>query len=211
MKKKHWIPIYDDIFMDIKQKNDFHAGYVAVIGLPNVGKSTLFNNLLKFRLSITTPKPQTTRHKILGIHSGDNFQIIFWDTPGLLEPNYKLHHAMVKSAQTAIDDSDLILFLVEAHDRARKKDLETLKRVTDSGKPIVLAINKVDMVDKKILLPLIEQYKSEYNFVDIIPISALKDSNVEVLENILIQQLPISSPFYPTDYVTEHPERFFCE
>jgi len=182
---------------------------VAIAGQPNVGKSTLVNAILKFRLSIITPKPQTTRHKILGIHSGDNFQVIFWDTPGLLHPRYRLHEMMVKAAQSAIADADLILFLVEASETPDKRDIEFLDSIGQTEKPIILAINKVDLVKKNKILPLIDFYRNRYDFADIVPISALKGDNVDVLEQIIIDLLPEGHPFYPPDYVTEHPERFF--
>ncbi len=195
--------------MNQESEHPFKAGYVTIIGQPNVGKSTLVNNLLRFRLSIITPKPQTTRHKILGIHSGENFQIIFWDTPGLVQPRYRLHEVMVKAARSAIEDADILLFMVVASDTADAKDLEILESIKQSGKPIILTINKVDLIDKRKILPLIDHYRRLHDFADIIPISALTGDNVDVLEKVLIDLLPEGQPFYPPDYVTEHPERFF--
>lgn len=187
----------------------FKSGYVAVVGQPNVGKSTLTNNLLKFPLSITTPKPQTTRHRILGILSGDDFQIIFLDTPGLIEPAYLLQKVMMRAAQNAINDADVILFMVEAGLKPQEKDLEILKNLIASGKPIVLAMNKIDLVDKKNVLPLIDAYQQIHSFTDIIPISALNGENLNVLQEAILKNVPPGHPFFPTDEITDHPERFF--
>lgn len=192
-----------------KLPQDFKSGYVAIVGQPNVGKSTLTNKLLKFQLSITTPKPQTTRHRILGIHSGDNFQMIFLDTPGIIEPGYLLQKAMMRAAQNAIKDADVILFLVEASMKPTKNDLGILERLIVAQKPIVLAINKIDLVDRKIVLPLIDAYFKLYDFSDILPISAKKETSLDILEKALLKKIPQGFPFYPVEDVTDHPERFF--
>lgn len=189
--------------------DNFKSGYVAVVGQPNVGKSTLTNNLLKFPLSITTPKPQTTRHRVLGILSGDDFQIIFLDTPGLIEPAYLLQKVMMRAAQNAINDADVILFMVEGGLKPQEKDLAILKNFIESGKPIILAINKIDIVDKKNILPLIDIYRKTHDFSDIIPISALNGENLSDLQSAILKNIPVGHPFFPTDEVTEHPERFF--
>jgi GTP-binding protein Era len=185
------------------------CGYAAIIGRPNVGKSTLVNLLLDFHLSIITPKPQTTRNRILGILSGENFQIIFYDTPGLLEPQYELHRAMVKAAKSAIEQSDVVLLLVEASAPIHPKDIAILDDLKNIGKPLFLVINKIDLVPKTILLPLIDAYWSKYEFKEIVPISALKNDNVDQLKKIIIQAIPEGFPFYPVDAITEHPVRFF--
>jgi GTP-binding protein Era len=188
---------------------NFKSGYVAVVGQPNVGKSTLTNAILKFPLSITTPKPQTTRHRILGIHSEENAQIIFLDTPGLIDPKYKLQDWMMKAAKSALNDADLILFLVEATRTPKLKDLEILELLTSSGNPIVLVINKVDTVEKESILPLIDEFQKMQQFVDIVPISALEHENVDELLKVILAQLPNGMPFFPDDIITQHPERFF--
>jgi GTP-binding protein Era len=188
---------------------DFKTGYVTIVGQPNVGKSTLVNKLLDFRLSITTPKPQTTRHRILGIKSGENYQVIFWDTPGLIDPAYRLQRAMLKAAQTAVTEADAILFVIEASAGLSHKDVEIARILVSEKKPIVLAINKVDLVQKSLILPLIEAYHRLHFFTDIVPISALHGDNVDALEKAILQQLPAGPPLYPQDLVTEHPERFF--
>ena len=187
----------------------FKAGYVAIVGQPNVGKSTLCNTLLQFRLSITTPKPQTTRHRILGILTKPGYQIIFQDTPGLMKPKYKLHDVMVRSAMNATRDADLVLFLVEVSKIPRERDLEILESLKSITKPIILVINKADTIERVDLLPLIEKWHALYEFRGIIPISALTGENVDDLEKSIVSCLPEGTPFYPEDQVTEHPERFF--
>ena len=187
----------------------FKSGCVAIIGRPNIGKSTLVNLLLDFRLSIITPKPQTTRNRILGILSGEDFQIIFYDTPGLLEPQYALHRAMVKAAKSAIEQSDVVLFLVEASAKTHPKDMAILADLKNVRKPVLLVINKIDLVYKETILPLVDAYRSKHEFKEIVPISALKNDNVDQLKKILIDSIPEGFPFYPADHITEHPERFF--
>jgi len=185
------------------------SGYVAVCGQPNVGKSTLTNALLKFPLSITTPKPQTTRHRILGIHTQEDAQIIFLDTPGLIDPKYTLQAWMMKAARAAIKDADVVLFLVEAAEKPHSKDLEILEMIASAAAPVILGINKIDLVDKKKVLPLIDAFRSRHEFTDIIPMSALQDINLDDLMNAILALLPYGPSFYPDDMVTEHPERFF--
>ncbi len=180
-----------------------------VVGLPNVGKSTLVNNLMRFRLSICTAKPQTTRHRILGIYSGENFQMIFWDTPGLIEPKYRLQEAMMRTAERAIADADFILFIVDVDHQDQSKNETLLTRFAAVGKPIVLAINKIDTISRDALLPIIDRYRHLYEFADIVPVSALHGDNVDELEKVLIRLLPVNPPFYPLDQITQHPERFF--
>lgn len=188
---------------------NFKSGYVAVVGQPNVGKSTLTNAILKFPLSITTPKPQTTRHRILGIHTEENAQIIFLDTPGLIDPKYKLQDWMMKAAKSALIDADLVLFLVEATAKPKIKDLDILSLLKTAGNPIILVINKVDTIEKTSVLPLIDEYQKMQQFVDIVPISALERENVDELLKVILTHLPTGMPFFPDDIITEHPERFF--
>lgn len=188
---------------------NFKSGYVAVIGRPNVGKSTLTNAILKFPLSITTPKPQTTRHRILGVHSEENAQIIFLDTPGLIEPKYKLQDWMMKAAKSALNDADLNLFLVEASTKPHLKDLDILQLLKSSGNPIILVINKIDTIEKTAILPLIDEYQKMQQFVDIVPISALDGENIDELKKVILANLPAGMPFFPNDIITQHPERFF--
>lgn len=191
----------------------FRAGYVAIVGEPNVGKSTLMNNLLQQKLSIVTPKPQTTRHKILGILSGENYQVVFFDTPGLLKPKYLLHEAMIESAHSAIDNADLVLFMIDAAhpnvDTMPKDNpaFDVLRRVKG---PVYLLINKIDLVKKAGLLPIMESYSKQYPFREIIPVSALTLDGVNKIKEMIIQILPEHPPYYPTDIVSDQSERFFA-
>ncbi len=188
----------------------FKTGYVAIVGEPNVGKSTLMNALLGIKLSIVTRKPQTTRQRVLGILNREDAQVIFLDTPGLIKPKYLLHEKMVGQAQMALAEADVILCLTEV---SRKTDLpdEVHKLVFEryAEKPILLIINKVDTIHKPDLLPLIEAFSKESAFKEIIPVSALKQDNLADLVTTVMKYLPEHPPFYPTDAVSEQPERFF--
>lgn len=195
--------------MNLSSETQFKSGYVAVVGQPNVGKSTLTNAILEFPLSIITPKPQTTRHRILGIYSRKTAQLIFLDTPGLIEPKYKLQDRMMRAAHSAIQDADVILFLVEAAPKPKTRDVELLQQITTVATPIILVINKVDTVPKDSLLPLIDAYRTQHAFADIVPISALQGENLDELMSSLLSHIPYGPPFYPEEMVTEHPERFF--
>ncbi|MEM8485390.1 MAG: GTPase Era [Bacteroidota bacterium] len=181
------------------------SGYIALIGKPNVGKSTLINALVGQKMSIVTSKPQTTRHRVLGIHSTDDYQAIFLDTPGVLEPKYKLHAAMMRNVHSAADDADVILMIVDVRDDPKDvMDLGVLK-----GKPVFLVINKIDLIPEKEALPLAEAYAEMYNFEGIIPISALKGANLDRLKSLFLTYLPAGPPFYPKEMISEHPVRFF--
>ena len=188
---------------------NFRAGYVALVGRPNVGKSTLLNALLGTKLAITSPKPQTTRHKILGVLTGVDYQIVFLDTPGLIQPQYELQNVMVKAAKTAIEDADVITLMVEASDTQNRVDLEILEQMKSINKPLLLVINKIDLIHKDALLPLIDAYSKAYAFSEIIPISALELDGLDDLKHALREALPVHPPYYPEDYLTEHSERFF--
>jgi len=174
-----------------------------------VGKSTLLNQFLQQKLSIVTSKPQTTRHRVLGILSGETYQIVFLDTPGIFEPKYKLQELMVKTAYRSIQDVDILLLIVEPWEAPGPEEISLIKRLKESNKPLILAINKIDKVKKESLLPLIQAYQGIYNFLAIIPISALKNDGVNELLQVLISSIPGGKPFYPPDLITEQPERFF--
>jgi GTP-binding protein Era len=191
----------------------FHAGYVAIIGEPNVGKSTLMNVLVGQKVSIVTKKPQTTRHKILGILSKEQYQIIFLDTPGLLTPQYLLHKVMMRCAHSAIEDADIVFMMIDATKpriavaSERNVPLQTLK---DIRKPIYLLLNKTDRVEKHELLPIIAFYSDKNRFIkEIFPISALTLAGIDDLMRYTVSGLPVHPAFYPTDIVSDHRERFF--
>lgn len=186
----------------------FKAGYVAIVGRPNVGKSTLMNQLIHEKLAIVSPKPQTTRHRILGILTGKNYQAIFLDTPGLIKPNYLLQEAMMETVSKTMKDADLILMMLDASD-IRAEDELVLQAVSQSQRPKCLLINKADKVPKLNILPIIDRFRNDAQFKEIIPISALKNDGLEVLLEQILKYLPEGVPFYPPDMVSDEPERFF--
>jgi len=189
----------------MQRPDEYRCGYVALIGKPNVGKSTLLNALLGQKLSIVTKKPQTTRNRVLGILTDGNLQIILLDTPGVIKPRYGLQRSMMKDVKRALGDADLVLFLADAGtDRIDSKTLEYL-----SGVPTILVLNKMDLVETGSMLPRVERYLEEHNFEEVIPISALKKKNLDVLLNAIRERMPLGPQMYPEDMISEHPERFF--
>jgi GTP-binding protein Era len=189
---------------------DFSCGYVAVVGRPNVGKSTLTNKLLNFPLSIVTRKPQTTRQRLLGILTGDTFQVIFLDTPGMLVPRYALQKVMNEAAWSAVEDADVVLLMTEPVADDFDGDTRILERLERLGKKVILAINKIDLVSKPSLLPLTEHFRGLYPFEVIVPVSALKDDGLDILKQAIVAALPEQPPFYPPEEVTDRPLRFFA-
>ncbi|HOT96269.1 MAG TPA: GTPase Era [bacterium] len=187
----------------------FRSGYVAIAGQPNVGKSTLINRLMQFKLSITTPKPQTTRHRIMGILTAEAYQIVFLDTPGLITPSYRLQEVMMETTHRAAADADLVLFMVTAAGKPEPRDLEILADLAALGKSLLLGINKIDLVEKTTLLPFLDAWNGHHRFAAIIPFSARSGENCEVLLETLVGLLPAGAPFYDRETLTEHPERFF--
>jgi len=187
------------------------AGYVALVGRPNVGKSTLLNALVGQKVSIVAPKPQTTRHRIVGILNGDGFQAAFLDTPGLHRGSRsRLNQAMNRAAMASLVDADVVLLLVDAG-RWTDEDAAALERVRDSGKPAILVVNKVDTVrPRERLLPTIERLASLHDFAAIVPVSALKRDNLGRLLAVLAPLLPEGEPLYPPDQVTDRSERFLA-
>lgn len=191
---------------------NFRCGYVAIIGEPNVGKSTLMNGLIGQKLSIVTPKPQTTRHKILGILSTNECQMIFLDTPGIIKPKYLLHEAMMAVASSALNDADVVLFMIDALDPKLGIDLaheEAFSKLKGLQKPVFLVINKADAVNKVAILPVIEFYSRAFEFKEIFPISALKLDGTDGLVKAVLRELPVHPAFFPPDSVSNLNERFF--
>lgn len=186
----------------------FKTGYVALVGKPNVGKSTILNGLLDFKLSIVTPKPQTTRRKILGILNGDNYQVVFTDTPGIISPAYDLQKILMQYVDKAMGDADIICLLVEPNDKNPELP-EVFHSGKLTGKPVILVINKMDLVEKAELLPLMDLYKKCFSFAAIIPVSALHNEGLDRLLKEIIQHLPAHPPYYPLDFVSDQNERFF--
>lgn len=194
---------------------DFRAGYLAIIGKPNVGKSTLLNHLLHIKLSITSPRPQTTRRRVTGIMTEENCQIIFLDTPGLHEPKYELQHAMTKQISSSIFDAEALIYLIDTENipiidqLCIESDIKTLAAINKDVKPVILVINKIDLTKKADLLPVIKFYSEQYPFQSIIPISALRGNGLDSLKNEFYQVLPIHPPYYNPEVLSEQPERFF--
>ncbi len=187
----------------------FYSGYVGIIGRPNVGKSTLLNAFLGEKISIVTPKPQTTRHRIMGILTQEDCQMIFLDTPGILEPHYQLHQNMVKCAYRVLDEADVIVFMIEPA-MMQGMEMRIIEHLTSCEKPKLLVINKIDTIQKDALLPLIESYAKMNIFQEIIPISALKLKEIDSLLKAIKTSLPEGELFYPEDVITDRPERFFA-
>lgn len=193
-------------FTDLPE--NFKSGYVAIVGLPNAGKSTLLNALLNIKLSIISSKPQTTRRKILGILNKPEYQVVFIDTPGILKPKYKLHTRMMEQVHAAMEDADLLVLIVDVTNSKHPIEID-LPAMNPKNKPVLLLLNKVDLINKQELLPLIDLYKDFYPFQEIIPISALNRDGVDKVEEEIVQRLPNHPPFYPPDILSDQPERFF--
>jgi GTP-binding protein Era len=181
------------------------AGYVSIIGKPNVGKSTLLNRLVGSNISIITPKPQTTRNKILGIWTEENNQIIFIDTPGQFKPGNEMENAMQQQIETAIKDSDVIMLMIDHRENSRQTDSSSI-----AGKPTFMIINKIDLISEKDLNKIIENIDLQ-SFDQIFTISALRGDNVDQIIPSLLEHLPEGEPLYPEDYLSDRPERFFIE
>ncbi|MGD9390993.1 MAG: GTPase Era, partial [Thioalkalispiraceae bacterium] len=195
----------------MNKTDNYRCGYVALVGRPNVGKSTLLNHILGQKLSITSRKPQTTRHRLLGIKTTDSSQIIYVDTPGIHQKAGKaINRYMNRAATSTLDDVHAIVFIIEAL-KWTDEDEMVLKRIKQSTVPVVLAVNKVDRLEnKEDLLPFLQQMAEKHDFKDIIPISALKNTNVTELESLLESFLDISEPFYPEDQITDRSSRFLA-
>lgn len=188
---------------------DFRSGYVAIIGRPNVGKSTLLNSILGEKVSIVTSRPQTTRKRIVGIRTTENSQIIFIDTPGFHKPHHKLGEFMVKEAKEALKGIDIILFMVEPQDPGYgDRFIIDLLKEAGKGCAVFLLINKIDIIKKSELLPLIDEYNRLYPFDAILPVSALNTDDVKMVIGELEGKLPYGPKYYPDDVVTDQYERF---
>ena len=190
---------------------DHRCGFAALVGRPNVGKSTLMNALLERKLSIVTPKPQTTRHRIVGILNTDAYQIAFVDTPGIHSGQKRaLNQAMNRSALASLDDSDVLVFVVEAL-RFTDEDERVLTRIKSTGRPAILVVNKVDRVTpRERLLPFMAQMAERHPFVDVVPLSARRQGEAQRLASVIAKHLPASPPLYPPDQVTESSPQFLA-
>ena len=184
------------------------AGFVNIIGNPNVGKSTLMNAFIGEKLSIITSKAQTTRHRILGIVNGDDFQIVFSDTPGIIKPAYELQESMMGFVKSAFEDADILIYMVEIGEQ-NLKDEAFFKKITNSKIPVLLLLNKIDKSDQEQLETQVQLWAEKVPNSEIIPISALEGFQVKEVFNRIIELLPESPAFYPKDQLTDKPERFF--
>lgn len=183
------------------------SGFVNIIGNPNVGKSTLMNALVGERLSIITSKAQTTRHRILGIVNGKDFQIVYSDTPGILKPNYKLQESMLKFVNTAFIDADIILYVTDVVEKPDKNQ-NYLAKVRKSNVPVLLLINKIDLIEENKLNELVSQWHELLPAAEILPVSALEKTNIGFLFDKILYHLPEGPVFYPKDSLTDKSERF---
>ena len=186
------------------------SGFVSVVGRPNVGKSTLLNRILKEKLSITSNKAQTTRNKITMIHTDDRGQIIFLDTPGIQSPKNKLGDYMLKTSVSSMEGMDVILMVVDMSDYPGPKDQMILDAMEKEGRdiPAILVINKVDVAPRDEVLPIIAKFAAMNRFGDIVPVSALKDENVDHLVDVIFEHLPEGPQYFPEDMITDQPEKF---
>ncbi len=184
------------------------AGFVNIIGNPNVGKSTLMNSFIGERLSIITSKAQTTRHRILGIVNGEDFQVILSDTPGIIKPAYELQERMMDFVKSAFEDADVLLYLVELGEK-ELKDEAFFNKITNAKIPVLLLINKIDTGNETLLSEAVDLWKEKVPNAEVFAISALQNFGVPEVFNRIIDLLPDSPPFYPKDQLTDKPERFF--
>jgi GTP-binding protein Era len=185
------------------------SGFVSLLGRPNAGKSTLLNRIVGHKLAIVSDKPQTTRTRILGVKNYSEGQIVFVDTPGVHKPTHRMNVRMVDIALESMREVDVLCLVVDVSVKAGPGDRYLLNVLKDVKTPAILALNKVDLIAKPRLLPMIDKYQREHPFVEIVPVSATDGTNVDALEKLFLQHVPEGEPLYPADYVTDQPERFF--
>ena len=185
------------------------AGFVSFVGRPNAGKSTLLNRVVGHKLAIVSDKPQTTRTRIVGVKNYQDGQAVFVDTPGVHRPTHRMNVRMVDAALDAMHDVDVLTLVVDVSVKEGPGDRHLVTLLRDVKTPSILALNKVDLIAKAKLLPIIDRYRRAHPFVEFVPISAADGTNVDVLEKLFLQYLPEGDPLYPPDYVTDQPERLF--
>ena len=188
----------------------FRSGFIGIIGRPNVGKSTFLNAVVGDKISIVADKPQTTRDKITGIKNFPDAQMIFLDTPGIHNPKTPLNRAMVQTAKKAIGDAEVLLMLIEANADVHHHDLFLIESLNQVKVPVFLVINKIDLIDKQLLLPLIDKFRKLYNYREIFPISALKGNGIDEMLSAIKQILPEGPQLFPEDILTDATERFIA-
>lgn len=185
------------------------SGFVNILGNPNVGKSTIMNALVGEKLSIISPKVQTTRHRILGIVNGEDFQIVYSDTPGILKPKYKLQESMMSFVRTALTDADIIVYVTDVTEKTDFGD-EYLSKISNSSIPVIIVINKIDLSSQAELEEIVGKWHQAFPRSDIIPVSAIKAFNLEMLLKSVLDKLPDGEPYFPKDQLTDRYERFFA-
>jgi GTPase len=185
------------------------SGFVNILGNPNVGKSTIMNALVGEKLSIITSKAQTTRHRIMGIVNGEDFQIVYSDTPGIIKPKYKLQESMMNYVNTALTDADVILYVTDNAEPA-EGNRDYLERIQNSGIPVIVAVNKIDLSNQSELEKIVEKWHSAFPGSDIIPVSALKGFNLDTLLKAILNKIPEGAAYFPKDQLTDKYERFFA-
>lgn len=188
--------------------NKFKSGFVTIIGRPNVGKSTLMNYLIGEKISIISNKPQTTRNTIQTILTKEDYQIVFLDTPGIHKPKHKLGEYMVKVANKTLNEVDVILFLITPDEAVGAGDKYIIEQLKTVNTPVLLVINKVDAFKNENIAKTIESYTKEYNFKEVVPISALTGKNVDELVRLIVENLPEGPQYFPSDMITDEPEKF---
>lgn len=185
------------------------SGFVNILGNPNVGKSTIMNALVGEKLSIISPKVQTTRHRIMGIVNGDDFQIVYSDTPGIIKPKYRLHESMMSFVKIAITDADIILYVTDVTEK-KEESSEYLERIRKSGVPVIVAVNKIDLSNQAALEMIVMSWEKEFPGSPVIPVSAINAFNLDTLLTIITGRLPEGPPYFPKDQLTDKYERFFA-
>ncbi|MFI5170418.1 MAG: GTPase Era, partial [Vicinamibacterales bacterium] len=187
----------------------FKSGFVTVVGRPNVGKSTLVNRLVGQKVAIVSDKPQTTRNRILAVVNRPGAQLVLFDTPGIHKPEHEMNRRMVDTAVKSIGQGDVVVWVNEVTEPPGPSDAFIERLIKKSGRPVVLALNKIDRIPKPKILPALETWSRVGSFDDIVPLSALKGDNVDRLEQVLLARLPEGQKLYPDDFLTDLPERFF--
>lgn len=185
----------------------FYSGFVSLVGRPNVGKSTLMNRLIGEKIAIISNKPQTTRNRVQSILTKDDFQIVFIDTPGIHRPRHKLGEYMVKSAETTLNEVDAVLMLIEPSDKILEADRLIIEKFVKVKSPVILVINKIDTVERERVFKVIDEYRKLYDFAEIVPISAFEGTNTDELLSVIRKYLPEGPRYFPSDMVTDQPER----
>ena len=216
VKKANFVPMkeldLDAILNGGKESENHKAGFVALVGKPNSGKSTLMNAVLGEKLAIVTPKAQTTRHRIMGILNDEDYQIIFSDTPGIISPKYELHEKMMRFVEKSLEDADVILLVTSLDESHDEEDaIQKLRAVLDKKKiPLIVLLNKTDLVKEEVINEKIARWKEVLSPQEILPISALLGVNVNELLNLIVKYLPKHPAYYDKDMLTDRPERFFA-